>query len=97
MAFQPTTLGYYWFLQLVLDTEIFHWKHLRYYPDETIKYLDETLPKEGVQDLVHGDSIFLHFTKWVLTTITEIQSSVLIRKYLRKKNIVIASITSEKL
>lgn len=94
MAFQPTTRGYYWFLQLVLATEMFHWKHLRYHPDETIKYLDE---KEGVQDLVHGDSILWHFIKWVLTTITEIQSSVLIRKYLRKKNIVIASITSERL
>lgn len=90
-AFQPTTLGYYWFLQLVLATEMFHLRyHLRYYPDET-------LSKEGVQDLVHGESILLHFTKWVLTTITEMHSSVLIRKNLRKKNIVIASITRERL
>jgi len=97
MAFQPTTLGYYWFLQLVLATEMFHWKHLRYYSHETIKYLDETLCKEGVQDLVLSGSILVHCTKWVLTATTEIQSSALIRKYLRRKNTVIAPITRGRL
>lgn len=56
-----------------------------------LKYLEETLSKEGVQDLVQGDSI------WVPATITEIQSGASIRKYLRKRSSVIASITSERL
>lgn len=39
-------VGYYWSLQVVLTTEIFHWKHLRYYTDETITYIDELCLRE---------------------------------------------------
>lgn len=79
-----------------LATEVFDWEHLRFDPDEAIKYLDKTLAKEGAQDLVHGDAILLHFTKRVLTTTAELQSGVSIRKYLRKRNIAIVIITSER-
>lgn len=72
-----------------------HWKQTRLYTDETIQYLDETLSKEGVQDLVHYDAHFLHFTDWLLTTVTELQSGTLIGKYLRRRNIAIAAISSE--
>lgn len=75
--------------------EMLHWKQTRLYRDETIQYLDETLSKEGVQDLVHYDSHFLHFTDWLLTTVTELQSGTLIGKYLRRRNIAIAAISSE--
>lgn len=44
-------------LELGLVTEMFHWKHPRYCPDETIKYLQETLSKEGVQDLGQGGPV----------------------------------------
>lgn len=39
--------------------------------------------------------IFLHFTDWLLTTVTELQSGTLIGKYLRRRNIAIAAISSE--
>lgn len=40
-------------------------------------------------------SHFLHFTDWLLTTVTEIQSVTLIGKYLRRRNIAIAAISRE--
>lgn len=62
-----------------------------------MEYLDQTFSEEGVQDSARGDSILEHFIEWVPTAITEIHSSALIRKYLRKKNTVIASISRERL
>lgn len=91
-------LDYCWSLQVALTTELFHWKPLRYYPDETITYMDETLPKAGAQDSGHGGSMLWHSQSGYWQLLQRFSLSVLlIPIYLRKKSPVTASITSERL